>query len=52
MEDDTDDEDMEDVNLDNYRERQWRIVFEENDGGVDDAKVIEYRIVMKNNSSE
>ena len=38
VEDDLDEEDMEDVNLDDERERQWRMVFEDNDGGVDDAK--------------
>ena len=36
MEDDTDEEDMEDVSLDDERERHWRMVFEENYGGVDD----------------
>ena len=38
MEDDTDEKEMEDVNLDDERERPWRMVFEENYGGVDDAK--------------
>ena len=28
---------MDDVNLDDERERHRRMVFEENDGGVDDA---------------
>ena len=37
---DPDEEDMEDVKLDNERERHWRIVFEDNDGGVDDKKSI------------
>ena len=36
MEDDTDEEDMDDVNLDNERERQWRVVFKDNAGGVED----------------
>ena len=29
---------MEDINLDDERELHWRMVFEDNDGGVDDAK--------------
>ena len=31
---------MEDVILENERERHWRVVFEDNMGGVDDEKVI------------
>ena len=31
---------MDDVNLDNDRERQWRMVFKDNDGGFYDAKVL------------
>ena len=31
---------MEDVKLDNYRELHWRMVFEYNDGGVDDKKAL------------
>ena len=38
MEDDTDEEDMENVNLDDKRERHWMMVFEDNDGGMEDAK--------------
>ena len=38
MEDDPDEEEMNDVNLDNKRERHWRMVFKDNDGGVDNAK--------------
>ena len=38
MEDDTDEEEMDDVNLDNKRGRHWRMVSKDNDGGVDDAK--------------
>ena len=38
VEDDLDEEDMNDINLDNERERHWRMVFEDNDGGVDDEK--------------
>ena len=40
MEQDTGEEDIEDVNLDNERERHWRIVFEDNDGGVDDNNAL------------
>ena len=40
MDNDTDEEDTEDVNLDNERERHWRMVFEGNDGGVDNAKAL------------
>ena len=38
MEYDTDEEEMDDVNLDDERERHWRMVFEDNDVGVDDVK--------------
>ena len=37
MEDDPNEEDMDDVNLYDKREHHWRMVVEENDGGVDDA---------------
>ena len=40
MDPDPDEEDMEDVKLDDERERHWRVVFKDNDGGVDDKKVI------------
>ena len=40
VEDDTDNEEMEDVKLDDGRERHWRIFFEDNGGGVDDKKVL------------
>ena len=40
MEDDTDEEDMDDINLDDEREHHCRMVFEENNGGVDDAKAL------------
>ena len=33
---------MDDVNLDDERERHWRMVFEENDGGLDDKKALLY----------
>ena len=38
MEDDTDEEEMYDVNIDDERELHWRNVFEGNEGGVDDKK--------------
>ena len=38
MEDDPDEEEIDHVHLYNNRERHWRMVFEDNDGGVDDAK--------------
>ena len=38
VEDDPDEEDMEDIKLDNERESHWRMVFEDNNGGVDDKK--------------
>ena len=38
MEDDPDKEEMDDINLDKGRERHWMMVFEENDGGVYNAK--------------
>ena len=34
VDDDPDEEDMDDANLDDERERHWRIDFEENEGGV------------------
>ena len=40
VEDDPDDEDMDNVNLNNDREHHWRIVFEDNGLGVDDAKAL------------
>ena len=38
VEDDTDEEEMDKVNIDNERDRHWRMVFEDNEGGVDDKK--------------
>ena len=38
MEDDPDEEEMDKINLDDKRERYWRIVFKDNDGEVEDAK--------------
>ena len=40
MESDLDEENMEDVILDDERECHWRIIFEENNGGVDEEKYI------------
>ena len=40
MEDDPDEEDMDNVNLDDERECHWRMVFEDNNGGVEDAKAL------------
>ena len=39
-EDNPDEEDMEDVNIDDERECHWRMVFEDNEGGVDDKKAL------------
>ena len=38
VEDDPNEEEMEDKNLGKERERHWRMVFDDNDRGVDDAK--------------
>ena len=38
MEDDPGEDEMDDVNLDGDRERHWRMVFDDNDVGVDGAK--------------
>ena len=40
MEPDPDEEDMEYVKLDDKKDRKWRIVFEDNDGGVEYQKAI------------
>ena len=40
MEDDHDEEEIEGVKLDYEREHHWRMVFEDNDGGVDDKKAL------------
>ena len=40
VEDDPDEEQMDGVNLDDDRERRFRMVFEYNDGGVDNAKAL------------
>ena len=38
METDPDEEDIKDVVLDDERERRWRMVFEDNNGGADGTK--------------
>ena len=40
VEDDIDEEEMDGVNIYNERERQCRLVFKDNDGGVDDKKAL------------
>ena len=40
MEDDPDDEEMDDVDLDNERERHCRMVLKDNDRGMDNAKAL------------
>ena len=35
-----DEEEMDDVNIDDEREHHWRMVFEDNEGGVDDKKAL------------
>ena len=42
VEDDPDEKEMDDVNLDDGRERHWRMVFEENSGGADYAKALKH----------
>ena len=37
---DPDEEEMDDVNLDYERERRWRMVSEDNDGGVNYARAL------------
>ena len=40
VEQDPDEEDMEDVKLDKKSEHHWRMVFEDNDGGVGNQKSV------------
>ena len=40
MENYHDEEEMDDVNIYDERERHWRNVFKDNEGGVDDNKVL------------
>ena len=52
MEADPDEEEVEDAKIDDERERHWRMVFEDTEGGVHDKKVIlsakRWDIYMKN----
>ena len=48
MENDPDEEDMDDVNIDDERERHLRNVFEDNEGGVDDKKKMLWGVVNDN----
>ena len=38
MENDADEDEMDDVNIDDKKERHWRNVFEDNEGGVYNKK--------------
>ena len=40
VENDHDEEEMNDVNIYDERERHWRNVFKDNEGGVDDKKAL------------
>ena len=40
LENDPDEEEKDDINIDNERERHWRNVFEENEGGVDEKALL------------
>ena len=40
MENDPDEEEKDDINIDDERERHWRNVFEDNEGGVDEKALI------------
>ena len=40
MENDNDEEEKDDVNIDDKRERHWRNVFEDSEGGVDEKALI------------
>ena len=40
VEDDPNEEEMGNINLDDERERHWRMVFYDNDGGVENAKAL------------
>ena len=40
FENDLDEEEMDDVNIDNGRERHWRNIFEDNEGGVDEKALL------------
>ena len=36
----TDEEEKDEINIDDYRERHWRNVFEDNEGGVDEKALL------------
>ena len=40
MDNDPDEEEIDDVNIDNERERHWRKKFEDNEGGVDEKALL------------
>ena len=40
MENDPDEEEKDDINIDDERERHWRIFFEDNEGGVDEKALL------------
>ena len=40
MENDPDEEEKDDVNIDDERERHWRKIFEDNEGGVDEKALL------------
>ena len=40
LENDPDEEEMDDVNIDEERERHWRNFLEDNEGGADDKKAL------------
>ena len=40
MENDPHEDEMDDVNIDDERDRHWRNIFEDNEGGVDDKKAL------------
>ena len=42
MVDDTDEEEMEDVEFGDKRKRHWRMFFDDNDGGVGDKTTLLY----------
>ena len=40
LENDPHEDEMDDVNIDDERDRPWRNIFEDNEGGVDDKKAL------------
>ena len=41
LENDPDEEEKDDINIDDERERHWRNVFEDNEGGVDEKAFLQ-----------